>query len=94
MVRPADNVGMPSRKPGRAVMQRSLVFKRALRWRRASILSRANNGVPSVRSPQGFEWLWRALSESRRLGIGYAIALCWLPILVASDRISARRDAR
>jgi UDP-N-acetyl-D-mannosaminuronic acid transferase (WecB/TagA/CpsF family) len=42
----------------------------------------------------GLEWLWRPLSEPRRLGIGSAIALCWLPILLASDRISARRDAR
>jgi N-acetylglucosaminyldiphosphoundecaprenol N-acetyl-beta-D-mannosaminyltransferase len=39
----------------------------------------------------GFEWLWRALTEPRRLFVRYAIMLCWLPVLVAKELKSARR---
>jgi N-acetylglucosaminyldiphosphoundecaprenol N-acetyl-beta-D-mannosaminyltransferase len=44
----------------------------------------------------GFEWLWRALTEPRRLGLRYLTILCWLPFLVASDLLAAalRRGAR
>jgi N-acetylglucosaminyldiphosphoundecaprenol N-acetyl-beta-D-mannosaminyltransferase len=39
----------------------------------------------------GVEWLWRVLTEPRRLGMRSASILFWLPLLVASDLISARR---
>jgi N-acetylglucosaminyldiphosphoundecaprenol N-acetyl-beta-D-mannosaminyltransferase len=47
--------------------------------------------APLVVRRMGFEWLWRALSEPRRLGTRYASMLCWLPVLVISDLMSARR---
>jgi exopolysaccharide biosynthesis WecB/TagA/CpsF family protein len=48
---------------------------------------------PAVRR-MGFEWLWRVLTEPRRLGMRYAMMLCWFPDLVVSDLVSARRRGR
>lgn len=39
----------------------------------------------------GFEWLWRALTDPRRLALRYARMLCWLPVLVIRDIFLARR---
>jgi N-acetylglucosaminyldiphosphoundecaprenol N-acetyl-beta-D-mannosaminyltransferase len=39
----------------------------------------------------GFEWLWRMLSEPRRLGMRYLNILCWMPVLVASELMAAAR---
>jgi N-acetylglucosaminyldiphosphoundecaprenol N-acetyl-beta-D-mannosaminyltransferase len=48
---------------------------------------RAPQGIRRV----GFEWLWRALTEPRRLFARYTIMLYWLPVLVAKELKSARR---
>jgi exopolysaccharide biosynthesis WecB/TagA/CpsF family protein len=51
--------------------------------------------APPIFRRIGFEWLWRALTEPSRLGIRYAMILCWLPFLVGSDLVAAvRRWAR
>jgi N-acetylglucosaminyldiphosphoundecaprenol N-acetyl-beta-D-mannosaminyltransferase len=42
----------------------------------------------------GFEWLWRALTDPRRLAKRYAIMLCWFPILAISDLMLTRRQMR
>ncbi len=73
-------------------MQLSLVFKRALALAPgidfiAGKQRRAPWGIRRV----GFEWLWRALTEPRRLFVRYAIMLCWLPVLVAKELKSAKR---
>jgi N-acetylglucosaminyldiphosphoundecaprenol N-acetyl-beta-D-mannosaminyltransferase len=48
---------------------------------------------PAIRR-MGLEWLWRALREPRRLGIRYAMILCWLPVLVGRELIWGRRRAQ
>jgi hypothetical protein len=63
-------------------------------WCRASILSRANNGVPPWPFAAGVRM---ALAGTLRASPAWHTLrdnVVWLPILVASDRISARRDAR
>jgi exopolysaccharide biosynthesis WecB/TagA/CpsF family protein len=51
--------------------------------------------APAVFRHVGFEWLWRMLSEPRRLAPRYLTILSWLPVLVASDLVAAvRRWAR
>jgi exopolysaccharide biosynthesis WecB/TagA/CpsF family protein len=51
--------------------------------------------APAVFRRIGFEWMWRMLSEPRRLAPRYLTILCWLPVLVASDLVvAARRWAR
>jgi N-acetylglucosaminyldiphosphoundecaprenol N-acetyl-beta-D-mannosaminyltransferase len=42
----------------------------------------------------GFEWLWRVLTEPRRLAMRYAAILCWLPVLVGSDLIATWQARR
>jgi N-acetylglucosaminyldiphosphoundecaprenol N-acetyl-beta-D-mannosaminyltransferase len=48
-------------------------------------LAGVQNRAPRLFRQLGFEWLWRALMEPRRLGIRYLRILCCLPSLVASD---------
>jgi N-acetylglucosaminyldiphosphoundecaprenol N-acetyl-beta-D-mannosaminyltransferase len=51
--------------------------------------------APAVFRRIGFEWMWRMLSEPRRLAPRYLTILCWLPVLVTSDLVAAvRRWAR
>lgn len=45
----------------------------------------AQRRAPPVFRHIGFEWLWRALIEPRRLGIRYLTILCWLPFLVGRE---------
>jgi exopolysaccharide biosynthesis WecB/TagA/CpsF family protein len=42
----------------------------------------------------GFEWLWRAVTQPRRLALRYVTILCWLPILVVLDLLDAMRRRR
>lgn len=42
----------------------------------------------------GLEWLWRAGTQPRRLGMRYATILCWLPLLVVRDLFDAMRRGR
>jgi exopolysaccharide biosynthesis WecB/TagA/CpsF family protein len=48
--------------------------------------------APPVFRRIGFEWLWRALTEPRRLGIRYLTILCWLPFLVGAELVAAMRS--
>jgi N-acetylglucosaminyldiphosphoundecaprenol N-acetyl-beta-D-mannosaminyltransferase len=41
--------------------------------------------APAVFRRIGFEWMWRVLTEPRRLGMRYLTILCWLPYLVTAD---------
>jgi N-acetylglucosaminyldiphosphoundecaprenol N-acetyl-beta-D-mannosaminyltransferase len=47
--------------------------------------------APPVFRRIGLEWLWRMLTEPRRLAARYLMILCWLPLLVASDLMGAVR---
>ena len=42
----------------------------------------------------GLEWLWRAATQPRRLGLRYATILCWLPLLVVRDLLDTMRRSR
>jgi N-acetylglucosaminyldiphosphoundecaprenol N-acetyl-beta-D-mannosaminyltransferase len=55
-----------------------------------SIAAKQRRAPPTLRRT-GFEWLWRAHTESRRLGMRCLSIMCWLPVLLANDLISARR---
>jgi N-acetylglucosaminyldiphosphoundecaprenol N-acetyl-beta-D-mannosaminyltransferase len=48
--------------------------------------------APPVFRLIGFEWLWRALTEPRRLGVRYLTILCWLPLLVGSELMAMVRS--
>jgi N-acetylglucosaminyldiphosphoundecaprenol N-acetyl-beta-D-mannosaminyltransferase len=54
------------------------------------IAGKQRRAPPAIRR-MGFEWLWRALTQPRRLFVRYAIMLCWLPVLVAKELKSVRR---
>jgi N-acetylglucosaminyldiphosphoundecaprenol N-acetyl-beta-D-mannosaminyltransferase len=54
------------------------------------IAAKQRRAPPTLRRT-GFEWLRRALAEPRRLGMRCFSIMCWLPVLVSSDLISARR---
>jgi N-acetylglucosaminyldiphosphoundecaprenol N-acetyl-beta-D-mannosaminyltransferase len=47
--------------------------------------------APPIFRRIGCEWLWRMLTEPRRLGIRYLTILCWLPFMVAGDLAAATR---
>jgi N-acetylglucosaminyldiphosphoundecaprenol N-acetyl-beta-D-mannosaminyltransferase len=51
----------------------------------------AQRRAPAVLRQIGFEWLWRAVTEPRRLGIRYLTILCWLPLLLARELVTTVR---
>jgi exopolysaccharide biosynthesis WecB/TagA/CpsF family protein len=47
--------------------------------------------APSIVRRGGFEWLWRMLTQPRRLGVRYLTILCWLPYLVGKELVAEVR---
>jgi len=54
-------------------------------------LAGAQRRAPPVFRRVGCEWLWRMLTEPRRLGIRYLTILCWLPFLVTRELVAPLR---
>jgi N-acetylglucosaminyldiphosphoundecaprenol N-acetyl-beta-D-mannosaminyltransferase len=55
-------------------------------------LAGVQHRAPHLFRRVGFEWLWRALIEPRRLGTRYLRILRCLPALVATDLLASARD--
>jgi exopolysaccharide biosynthesis WecB/TagA/CpsF family protein len=51
----------------------------------------AQRRAPLVLRRIGCEWLWRMLTEPRRLAPRYIIILCWLPFLLTGELVAAMR---
>jgi len=54
-------------------------------------LAGAQRRAPSVFRRIGCEWLWRMLTDPRRLGMRYLTILCWLPFLVTGELVASMR---
>jgi len=54
-------------------------------------LAGARRRAPPVFRRIGCEWLWRMVTEPRRLGMRYLTILCWLPFLVTRELVAPVR---
>jgi N-acetylglucosaminyldiphosphoundecaprenol N-acetyl-beta-D-mannosaminyltransferase len=57
-------------------------------------LGGAQRRAPTIFRRVGFEWLWRMLTEPRRLGMRYLTILCWMPFLVIRELTTPRQPIK